>query len=257
MQKLVSSLTSKQRLTSDTLFYTFSIEGGPLSIKPGQFVSISIKSSDGQSTFTRAYSVADFGSGAKIEGGSVLTDSIKLLIRTVPGGRATPLLENMELGTKVPLMGASGMLVPPQIPNTPLILLSTATGLAPFLSYIRYFSMIKVFPKIYLVWGLRHMQDIHLLDELTSFENLWKSQGSILKIRVCISKATDEELAKSEFKQILRSGRMTSNFESEDGFDLEFAGGIYLCGGKDFVQTTQEIVRQKYPNGDVHVERFY
>lgn len=254
MQKLTATLNKSTKVTHDTHIYEFSLEPDQITIKPGQFVSLTINLNGGTEKCSRSYSVAGFGEGAVAEGATVKTKNIKLLIRTIPDGKATPVIESFTEGTKIPLMGASGLLTPPEDTSTPLLLCGSATGIAPFFSYLEYYVLSKKFPEIYLYFGVRHMEDIHLLEELEKYEAIWKENNAHLHIKVCVSQEETATLATHKYSRFLFSGRMTEYIAKDIP---SFAGNTYLCGGKDFVVSMKDFVAQNLPQSKIFVEKFF
>lgn len=254
IQKFESVLKGKDALTSDTNLYKLSLLPNRIHIKPGQYVTLSIVSADGATKYNRAYSVAGFGDDAKIEGDGVKTGEIYLLIRTLPNGKATQTLSHLPLDTKVSLFGPTGNLFPPSDTKTPLLLCGSATGIAPFLSFLEYYTLIKSFPQAHVFFGVRHLSDLHLLDLLEKYESIWTQNSSKLHIKVCVSQEESSALSTHKYSRLLYSGRMTQHISSSV---QEFAGCTYLCGGKEFVTGMQEYVAKNLPRSKVCVEKFF
>ena len=257
MQKLISTLVKINKLTHDTCSYEFEVEPESLLIKPGQFVSLVFTSPDGKQKFNRAYSVAGFGPDAKIESGVIKTRHIRLIIKSIPNGKASEVLENIQIGTKMPLMGASGLLTPPlDSINTPLLLCGSSTGIVPFLSYLEYYSLSKSYPKVDLYFGVRHIDDIYLIDELEKFVPLWRSNGSSFNLKICVSQEDDSALKSHQYSPYLNSGRMTEHIPN-DISDENTARNAYLCGGKAFVLGMKEFLTNSMPECKVFYESFF
>lgn len=254
MQKLTATLNNSHPLTHDTKIYDLSLEPEPIYIKPGQFVSLVITLPNGVEKCSRSYSVFGFGEDAHIEGSGVKTKKIKLLIRTVAGGKASPVIEGLAPGTKIPLMGASGLLTPPEDTNVPLLLCGSATGIAPFFAYLEYYSLLKKYPEINLYFGLRHIEDLHLLEELKKYILIWTENGSRLNVKVCVSQEDAQALQAHKFAELLFSGRMTEHIAK----DLPaFTGSAYICGGKDFVLGIKDYLTTNLPKSKIFVEKFF
>lgn len=255
IQRLISSLEKSDKLTSDTNLYTFTLEPDQIAIKPGQYITLSIVSSDGKLKYNRAYSVAGFGGDARVEGDIIKTKTIKLLIRTVANGKATQILEKLAPGSKIPLFGPSGNLTPQIDTGVPLLLCGSATGIAPFLSFLEYFDLSKTYPETYVFFGLRHITDLHLLEKLEGFQKIWEANNAKLDIRVCVSQETQGLLSSNKYSKYLFSGRMTCHIPS--GVPSNFSGCTYICGGKDFVLGMQEFVTKNLPQSKMFVEKFF
>ena len=132
----------------------------------GQFTMIGLRV-DGK-PLLRAYSIAS----------AHYDEALEFFSIKVPDGKLTSKLKDLAPGDPV-LVGAKAtgtLLFDSLTPGRNLYLLSTGTGLAPFLSIVRDPEVYERFEKVILVHGCRHVRDLayrsKLADELPADEIL-------------------------------------------------------------------------------------
>lgn len=107
----------------------------------------------------RAYSIASANHEEHLE----------FLSIKVPDGPLTSRLQNIKVGDKI-LVGkkpTGTLLIDYLLPGKNLYLLSTGTGLAPFLSIIRDPETYEKFEKVILIHGVRHVEELCYHDLMT------------------------------------------------------------------------------------------
>ena len=107
----------------------------------------------------RAYSIASANYDAELEFFSI----------KVADGPLTSRLQNIQVGDELFVSSKpTGTLIADHLlPGRNLYLLSTGTGLAPFLSIIKDPEIYQRFDKIVLVHGVRHVHDLVYRDVIT------------------------------------------------------------------------------------------
>ncbi|AXI02309.1 ferredoxin--NADP reductase [Aquirhabdus parva] len=139
---------------NDTLFSFKSTRDAGLRFKNGQFVMIGLEVNG--KPLLRAYSIAS----ANYE------DEIEFFSIKVQDGPLTSILQNLKVGDEL-LMSKkpTGTLVLDDLlPGKNLYMLSTGTGLAPFLSLIRDPETYERFEKVVLVHGVRQVNELAYTD---------------------------------------------------------------------------------------------
>ncbi|MFC3092858.1 ferredoxin--NADP reductase [Alteromonas sediminis] len=135
---------------NDTLFSFRTTRSQTLTFENGQFIMIGLEV-DGK-PLLRAYSIASPNYAEELEFFSI----------KVPDGALTSKLQNIKVGDKI-LIGSrpTGTLVPGHlIPGKRLYLLSTGTGLAPFMSVIQDPDVYEQYEKVILVHGTRWRSEL-------------------------------------------------------------------------------------------------
>jgi ferredoxin--NADP+ reductase len=139
---------------NDTLFSFKTTRDTGLRFENGQFVMIGLRV-DGR-PLMRAYSIAS----ANYE------DFMEFFSIKVPNGPLTSRLQHLQPGDEllVSRKPTGTLLLHDLLPAKNLYLLSTGTGLAPFLSLVKDPEMYERFEKIVLVHGVRHINELAYAD---------------------------------------------------------------------------------------------
>ena len=156
MRNIVSATVTAVHHWNDTLFSFKTTREPSFRFESGQFVMIGLEV-DGR-PLMRAYSIASPHYDEELEFFSI----------KVPDGALTSRLQNINVGDPVMLtVRPAGTLVPGYlIPGKHLYLLSTGTGLAPFMSIIRDPFIYDSFDKIVLVHGTRWRSELAYQHEI-------------------------------------------------------------------------------------------
>ena len=144
---------------NDHLF-SFAVERPPsFRFRSGEFVMIGLPGADGR-PLMRAYSIAS----------PAYADELEFLSIKVPDGPLTQRLQAVMPGDRLYLgRKPTGTLVcDTLLPGKRLWLLSTGTGLAPFLSVARDPDVYERFRQVVVVHGVRRVSDLAWHDELTA-----------------------------------------------------------------------------------------
>jgi ferredoxin/flavodoxin---NADP+ reductase len=154
----MSKYTSERVLSvhhwNDTLFSFKTTRDAGLRFENGQFVMIGLEV-DGI-PLTRAYSIASPNYDEHLEFFSI----------KVPNGPLTSRLQHLKVGDELLVSKKpTGTLVIHDLkPAKHLYLLSTGTGLAPFLSLIQDIEVYDRFEKVILIHGVRQLNELAYLD---------------------------------------------------------------------------------------------
>lgn len=92
--------------------------------------------------------------------------TFQLLVRLVPEGPLSYYLAALEVGDSIEFRGPSGRSMVPKGGDEELFLLATGVGVGPFLSLVEELGRQGFDRPVHLVWGLREVDDICLVDEL-------------------------------------------------------------------------------------------
>jgi ferredoxin-NADP reductase len=181
----------------------------------GQFVSLQFLDKA-----WRAYSIASTPAEERIE----------LVIRIVPGGLGSGILDQAVVGDTFNFKGPFGHFLLSENESANLVFCGTGTGIAPLRSMILTEKNQKNRP-MRLWYGGRDAQDIAYLDEL-------KSWAEALEIRLGFSR---DERAR-EYAGYAENCRITQFLE--DG-DFDEKSEFYICGNGAMVKSLQELLAEK------------
>ena len=142
---------------NDTLFSFTTTRDPGLRFKTGQFVMIGLPV-EGK-PLMRAYSVVS----------AHYTDHLEFYSIKVPDGPLTSRLQHLQVGDKLLVSRKpTGSLIMDNLkPGRHLYLLSTGTGLAPFMSIIRDPDTYERFEQVILVHGVRQVNELAYQDYIT------------------------------------------------------------------------------------------
>lgn len=211
---------------TDTLFSFTTTRSSSLRFKNGHFIMIGIQV-DGR-PLMRAYSIVSANYEERLEFFSI----------KVPDGPLTSRLQHLKVGDPV-LMSSkpTGTLVLDHLlPGRNLYLLSTGTGLAPFISIIKDPETYEQYEKVVLIHGVRHVAELAyedlILKELPENEFF----GEQVKEKLIYYPTVTREPFRNQ-------GRITTLIESGKLFtdiglpDLDLANDRFmLCGSPQMLK---------------------
>lgn len=194
----------------------------------GQFISIGFSKKE-----WRAYSIASPPD----------QENIELVIRLVPNGFGSSILETAKPGDQFPFRGPFGQFVLSKTPQKTLVFCATGTGIAPFRSMIMTEAKRQNPRPMILFYGGRHPRDIAYRDEILS----WAQN---ISVKFGYSKAKKETLAENEYQGWITQFVEPLDIQAES---YEF----YLCGNKDMIASITEILEKKNMSKEnIYMERF-
>lgn len=220
---------------TDTLFTFTTTRDGSLRFSNGHFTMVGLRV-DGK-PLLRAYSIVS----ANYE------DHLEFLSIKVPNGPLTSRLQHIQVGDTV-IVGKkpTGTLVTDYLlPGKRLYLLSTGTGLAPFMSIIRDPDTYDRFEQVVLVHGVRRADELAyhdmLIKHLPNHEFLGEMISSKLRYYPTVTR-----------EQYKHMGRVTDLIESGKLFtDLGLppldpaADRIMICGSSAMLRDLKRMLEQR------------
>lgn len=156
MSNLIHETVTSVHHWNDTLFSFTTTRSQALRFKNGFFTMIGLEIAG--KPLMRAYSIASANYEEEMEFFSI----------KVPDGPLTSHLQNLKVGDKL-LVGAKpvGTLITDNLlPGKNLYLLSTGTGLAPFMSIIKDLEVYEQFDKVILTHGVRWVSELAYQDRI-------------------------------------------------------------------------------------------
>lgn len=153
----LAEVTRVDQLTpTGTVLLMFQVAGGgPFSFVPGQFVTI--VAGAGPAAPRSPYAIC-----TAPDGGS----SFGVLLRVVPDGPVATYLGSLRRGDVVAFRGPLGRSMVPPDSSRDVALWATGVGVGPFLGLVELLVGRGFDRRIQLSWGLRHVEDVCLVDEL-------------------------------------------------------------------------------------------
>ena len=247
MPKWCNATVVDKKVWTDGLF-TISISADDVSeFEPGQFLQLAVE--DGEDLINRPYSVAS-------PPGKVLD----FFIVVVEDGQLTPRLWKLEKGSQLKVaQRAAGSFTLKKSPDAQnLWLISTGTGLAPYIAMLRTEEPWVTYQNIVVVHGVRYAADLAYTEELSGLSE--KYPGRFTLIQACTREEADGKL-KGRIPALLESGEL----EKLSGNELNAENStVLLCGNPAMLDDMEEKLgtrglkrhRSKSP-GQIVLERYW
>jgi ferredoxin--NADP+ reductase len=237
----------ENRHWTESLF-TLRVEGAPLAFEAGQFVRIALDIHGER--VARPFSMVNAPSDPVLEFYGIV----------VPEGPLSPRLARLRAGERLLVASnPAGFLVLSEIPDADVLwLMSTGTGIAPFISMLRAGTPWQRFKHVVLVHAVRHAQELTYRDDI---EKARAAQGSRFVYVPVVSREDLPRALRGRIPALLNDGRL----EGAAGLKLAPAGSqVMLCGNPDMLKDTSAALvgrglrknRRRTP-GQITVESFW
>jgi ferredoxin--NADP+ reductase len=206
--------------------------GGPFKFTPGQYATLGVETPDKRSE--RAYSIVS----------SPYEDEIEFFFELVPEGELTPKLYQLQVGDEMHMRkSAKGLFtLDHKHGRSNHLLVSTVTGVAPFVSYVRTLykdwkaGTFKGEDKLFILNGASRSWEFGYNDELRNFAE----QVPWLQYVPTISRPWDDEKWTGE------TGRVDDVLRKyADMWGLNGANSVgYLCGHPDMIENGKGMLKR-------------
>jgi ferredoxin--NADP+ reductase len=218
---------------TDSLFSFKTTRDPGFRFRNGHFTMIGLEQPDGK-PLLRAYSLTSANYEENLEFFSI----------KVPDGPLTSQLQNIEPGDEVYVNSkTTGTLVTDHLlPGKHLYLLSTGTGLAPFMSIIKDPEVYEQYDKIILTHGVRYVEDLAYQDFIT---NEWPNNeffGDLVQEKLLYyPTVTREEFRnRGRLTDLLQSGKLSQDLGLPE-INVE-DDRFMICGSPSMLKDTCRIL---------------
>jgi NAD(P)H-flavin reductase len=230
MQTISSKLLEAKKLTDDVFHYEFELTE-PVDFEPGQFFMLKVPGLE--KPVNRSYSVA---SPPKLKG------RFALCIKLVPGGKASEYLRSAKIGDEMEFMCPFGHFKLKDV-DKDIVMVSTGTGLAPFMSMLPVLFERGFKRPINLLFGVRTAEDLFYVDQLRK----WEEEHPNFKATLTLSRPSEGWNGET--------GRVTSHLEAME-IDPE-QSMVYICGNGQMVKDVKNMmVERGLPREGIALEQF-
>jgi len=232
MATLMTETVTEVRHWNNTLFSFKATRDMGFRFKNGHFTMISLQQDN--RPLLRAYSIVSANYEEELEFFSI----------KVPNGPLTSKLQHLKVGDQILVNSkATGTLtVDNMLPGKNLYLLSTGTGLAPFLSIIRDPEVYEAFDKIILTHGVRNVNELAYSDYINNELPNNEYFGDIVREKLIYYPTVTRE-------KYANQGRITDLIESGKLFDdiglpplNPEVDRAMLCGSPSMLKDTTKIL---------------
>ncbi|WP_367849216.1 ferredoxin--NADP reductase [Rhodoferax sp. WC2427] len=221
---------------TDRLFSFTTTRDPALRFSNGHFTMIGLRKEDGK-PLLRAYSIAS----ANYE------EHLEFLSIKVPEGPLTSKLQHIQVGDKI-IVGKkpTGTLVTDYLlPGKHLYLLSTGTGLAPFLSIVRDPETYERFEQVIVVHGVRQVEELAYHDMLTehlpAHEFLGEMVTSKLRYYPTVTRETYRNMGR--ITELLANGKLFTDLDLPE-FDPAI-DRVMLCGSPGMLVDLKHMLEER------------
>ncbi len=242
MTKWLTAKVVENRHWTEALF-TVRVEGAPLAFEAGQFVRIALDI--GAERIVRPFSMVNAPDEPALEFYGVV----------VPQGPLSPRLAALRAGdTLFVAPNPAGFLVHAEVPAADTVwLVSTGSGIAPFVSMVRSGAPWQRFRNVVVVHAVRHARELAYRSEIQSRRNL--------RYVPVVSREDAPGCLRGRIPELVRDGRL----EAAAGLELSPKHAqVMLCGNPDMLKDTTAVLlergmrknRRRTP-GHITVESFW
>lgn len=240
---LNATLVEKIHLTEELLILRIKPEGGIPDFKPGQYVALGLPDVDGK-LVKRAYSI---GSSPSTK------DFLEFYVAVVPTGALSSKLISLSEGDKIhcapKIVGTFTLHDIPEDNN--LVLISTGTGLAPFMSMLRTPSTWTPNRKITVLHGVRKIVDLGYREELLEL----KKDPRLTYIPFVSREDAQHDIRRGYVQSVLESDEITLDPNKDN---------VFVCGNPAMIEDVEKLLTQKgyivhskkHP-GTLHLEKYW
>ena len=217
--------------------FSFAVERpASFRFRSGEFVMIGLPGEDGGKPIMRAYSIAS----------PSWSEELEFLSIKVQDGPLTHRLQKIHEGDQLYLgKKPTGTLVcDALLGGSRLWLLSTGTGLAPFLSLIRDPDVYERFSQVIVVHGVRRVSDLAWRDMLTAqlAEDPLVSDQALLQLHYLPTVTREDFHTQARIPALVDSGRLFDHpVVGPRGFDPEVDRAM-LCGSTAMIKETAALL---------------
>jgi ferredoxin--NADP+ reductase len=256
---LNSTLISRIEVTPELLILRVKPDAGVPDFKPGQYVALGLpgeatrypgaapetETPPADKLIKRAYSIGSSPNQREF---------LEFYIAVVPDGSLTSRLAALKEGDRLFAQPkVTGTFTLEGLPDDRnLVLVSTGTGLAPFMSMVRTDGVWTTNRKVTVVHGVRYPSDFAYADELMSYQQ----RGKALLYLPIASRAGDEYAG--------RKGRIQRLFEEEVIAPNPDRDSVFLCGNPAMIEDLERyltergfVLHSKKAAGNLHVEKYW
>lgn len=201
----------------------------------GQFARLGVAKADG-SVVWRAYSMVSSPHDEFLEFFSIV----------VPGGEFTSELSRLKVGDELLIeRQATGYLTLDRfVDGRDLWMLSTGTGVAPFISILQDFEVWEKFERIILVYSARHGQELAYLDLIAGLESrdyLAEFAGK-LQFIATVTREPYENALEGRITDLIENGGL----EAAAGVELSPEHSrVLICGNPQMVDDTRQLLKTR------------
>lgn len=246
MAQWLTGTVIENKRWNDQLF-SIRVEAPPFDFIAGQFVRLGLPGAEKR--IQRAYSLVN----------SPQDPILDFLVTAVPEGELSPRLDLLQPGDTAEVsQPPSGFFVLNEIPDgETLWLISTGTGIGPYLSMLGTELPWQRFSKIILVHGVRHVHDLCYQEHIQRWQHEHPEQ---LIYQPVVTREAHFGALQARIPALIASGEL----EQQVGVPLDQAAQVMLCGNPQMITDAKAALLAKGLDknlrrkpGNVTVEQYW
>lgn len=231
---------------TDTLF-SLRVKTEAFNFIAGQFVRLALDTTDGK--VQRAYSLLNSPGATEQE----------FLISTVADGLLTPLLHQLKPGDTIEIsQPASGFFVLDEVPDGKnLWLISTGTGIGPYLSMLGTATAWQRFSSIILLHSVRFANELVYQPLIQQFQQRY---GTQLHYQPIVTREVYTGALRQRIPELISSGAL----QQACGQSLTTESQVLLCGNPQMITETKAVLESlglkknlRRDPGQITVEQYW
>ncbi len=197
------------------------LEPSTIDYRAGQYLNFRIPAPDKPNGVSRLYSISSSPSEA----------GIVRVLYTYVGGIGTMFLQSLSEGDRVEFKAPFGRFCLREDSDRDICCVATGTGVSPFISYaFEHVPHLAAGRKFTLLWGVRHMRDVYMVDRFRELETRYSNFKLLLT------------LSRPEPEWDGLKGRVTEQFPkffpSVDNVE------VYTCGSEEMMNDIRALCEQ-------------
>jgi len=184
----------------------------------------------------------------------------EVYFNTVEGGKVSNALAALKAGDKLEIaQPCVGFFVLSQVPDTEqLWMLSTGTGIGPFLSMLKTETAWQRFKKVILVHAVPHAEELTYLDLIGQFQKDFPDQFQYIQV---VSREDHAGALKGRIPVLIENGEI----EKKVGLTINKENShVMLCGNSGMLKDTKAILKERgmdrhlnHKPGHVSAEQYF
>lgn len=245
--KFITGSVVGKRIWGDGLFTLQVAAPGVAAFEAGQYLQVGVARPEKH--VHRPYSVA-----------SPHGETLDFFIVRVDDGRLTPTLWSLTIGDRVDVSEkAIGSFTLSQVHRgEDLWLVSTGTGLAPYVAMLRESRIWERFSNVHIVHGVRHAGDLAYQDEMAAYRQKYGSRFAYLP---AVSRERTDGALFGRIPTVLAGGQLE---QAAGRVITPQHSAVMLCGNPSMLEEMQKVLESrgltrhthKEP-GNIIVERYW
>lgn len=264
---LNATIAEREDLTEELAIFRIKYDDGPVpEFKPGQFTTLGLPDPappNPNSPAAKAGRIKLLRRAYSIASSPLERDWLEFYVVVVKDGRFTPLMWALQPGDRIFMdRKISGHFTLDGVPDgKDLVMMSTGTGLAPFVSMYKTYRGQNRWRKFVVIHGTRLACDLGYRWEL---EKLAKEDPSLVYLPSCTREPADSAWPgmRGRVHQFLEP----ATYERLVGHPLTPENAhIFLCGNPQMIDECEQYLQERgfvvknreHPDGNIHFERYW